>query len=173
MLYLQQDGVWAPQVLSRDAETLSIAIVDLTGDGQPEIWAANDFALDDMVWQRIGGAWQAVHPFDQTSHSTMSIEWGDIANDGRLALFSTDMNPYDISPRTMAEWVPMMNQIEEHREARRPADHGQRAAGAGWRGTLAERGHRTRRRRVRLELGQRASAISTRTACSTCTWSTA
>ena len=120
MLYVQQDGVWAPQVLSRDAETLSIAILDLTGDGRPELWAANDFALDDMVWQRTGGAWQAIHPFRQTAHSTMTTEWGDIANDGRLALFSTDMNPYDISPRTMAEWVPMMNQIEEHREAGDP-----------------------------------------------------
>ncbi len=120
MLYVQEDGVWQQRVLSREAETLSIAIVDLTGDGRPEIWAANDFALDDLVWQRSGREWRAVYPFAQTSHSTMAIEWGDIENNGTLALFSTDMNPYDISPRTMAEWIPMMNQIQEHREAGDP-----------------------------------------------------
>ncbi len=144
VLYVQQDGAWTPHRLSRDAETLSIALVDLTDDGRPEIWVANDFALDDLVWQRGDTAWQAIHPFAQTSHSTMATEWGDIANDGRLALFSTDMNPYDISPRTMAEWVPMMNQIEEHREAGDPqimANVLQVADGAGsWQNAATSRG---------------------------------
>ena len=120
MLHVQENGVWQPHVLSREAETLSIAIVDLTGDGRPEIWAANDFALDDLIWQYTGKNWQAVHPFAQTSHSTMATEWGDIENNGKLALFTTDMNPYDISPRTIAEWVPMMNKIKQHREAGDP-----------------------------------------------------
>ena len=120
VLYVQEDGAWQPHRLSSEAETLSIALVDLTGDDRPEIWAANDFALDDLVWQRDGAAWQPTHPFAQTAHSTMATEWGDIENNGRLALFSTDMNPYDISPRTMAEWVPMMNQIVEHRESGDP-----------------------------------------------------
>ena len=60
----------------------------------------------------------------------MSTEWGDLGNDGRLALFSTDMNPYDISPQTLAQWLPMMNQMGEHRDGRRPAVDGKRAAGS-------------------------------------------
>jgi hypothetical protein len=50
----------------------------------------------------------------------MSTDWGDLANDGRLALFSTDMNPYDISPQTLAKWLPMMTVMGDHREANDP-----------------------------------------------------
>jgi hypothetical protein len=120
VLHLQQEGSWQAHVLDREAETLSIAIADLTGDGQSEIWVANDFALNDKVWQRNGATWDIVQLFDQTSHSTMTTEWGDLDNNGGLTLFTTDMNPYDISPHTLAAWVPMMNQIEEHRAADDP-----------------------------------------------------
>ncbi len=120
VLHLQRGGKWVSQVLDQSAETLSLALVDLTQDGQPEIWAANDFALGDRVWQRDGEEWRALQPFDQTSHSTMTTEWGDIGNDGKLALFTTDMNPYDISPDTIAKWVPVMNEIGEYRVANDP-----------------------------------------------------
>lgn len=117
VLHLQQEGRWLPRILDRRAETLSIAILDLTGDGNPEIWAANDFALDDKIWQRDGDAWRQIHPFTQTSYSTMTTEWGDIANSGRRALFTTDMNPYDISPHNLAAWMPVLNQLTPHSRA--------------------------------------------------------
>jgi hypothetical protein len=117
VLHIQQDGAWQSQVLNRHAETLSLAILDLTGDGQPELWAANDFALDDKIWQKAAGGWQTIHPFAQTSYSTMTTEWGDLANDGRRALFTTDMNPYDISTRTMAAWAPVISKLVPQRRA--------------------------------------------------------
>jgi hypothetical protein len=117
VLHLRQGDGFVSHVLDRNAETLSIALVDLTGDGQPEIWAANDFALSDKVWQRTGDEWQAVDLFDQTSYSTMTTEWGDIANSGNLALFTTDMNPYDISPHTIAAWLPTISKLTPHRRA--------------------------------------------------------
>ena len=119
-VYMQHKGQWAAQRLDAVAESLSIGLVDLNRDGISEIWVANDFAVRDQVWQRTGDQWQLVQPFGQTAHSAMSTEWGDIANDGRLALFSTDMNPYDISPSTMAAWLPMMSKTIEHREAGDP-----------------------------------------------------
>ncbi len=120
VLYLHEGDRFTPQVLERSAETLAIAVVDLDNDDQPEIVVANDFALRDRVWKHQDGQWQIVDLFDQTSHSTMSIDWGDIANSGGLALFTTDMNPYDIAPRTLAKWLPMMAQMGEHREANDP-----------------------------------------------------
>ncbi|MFO7634538.1 MAG: CRTAC1 family protein [Caldilinea sp.] len=117
VLHLQREGEWLSQALDRNTETLSIAILDLTADGQPEIWAANDFALDDKIWQHAGDAWQEIQPFARTSYNTMTTEWGDIANDGRLTLFTTDMNPYDISPRTMAAWIPVINKLVPHHRA--------------------------------------------------------
>lgn len=117
VLHLQGDDAWTAQTLDPHAETLSIAILDVTNDSQPEIWAANDFALDDRLWQRDGDVWHQIHPFAQTSYSTMTTEWGDIANDGRRALFTTDMNPYDISPRNLAAWMPVLNQLVPHNRA--------------------------------------------------------
>ncbi|MCS6826788.1 MAG: CRTAC1 family protein [Caldilinea sp.] len=115
VLYLQKKGAWEAHRLDERAETLSIAILDLTGDGRPEIWAANDFALEDKVWTQRDEQWVEIHPFNRTSHSTMAIEWGDIDNSGRLALFTTDMNPYDTSPRNLARWLPVINQLGEYR----------------------------------------------------------
>jgi hypothetical protein len=115
ILYRRSDEAWTPTLLDRVAETLSIGILDLTGDGRPEIWVANDFAVPDQVWQQNGPIWRQIDLFAQTSHSTMSLEWGDLGGDGQLALFSTDMAPYDISPRTMAAWLPVMDHFGEHR----------------------------------------------------------
>ena len=115
---------WTP-----NAETLSIALLDLNGDGQDEIWAANDFADYDQVWEYAGGKWTLAEPFAATSHSTMSTDWGDLSNDGRLELFSTDMNPYDISPQTLATVAPHDDQDGRQARGQRPAADVERAAG--------------------------------------------
>ena len=120
VLYARQGDSFVRHVLDTNAETLSIALVDLDGDGQDEIWTANDFADYDRVWEYAGGQWTLAEPFAATSHSTMSTDWGDLRNDGRLELFSTDMNPYDISPQTLAQWLPMMTKMGDKREANDP-----------------------------------------------------
>src|SRR5262249_25379471 len=97
--YEHQGDKFIARPLTQEAQALSIGLVDLDGDGSLDIWVANDFALQDQIWlhkqngqQTRQPEWQPAHPFAQTSHSTMSIDWGDLANDGNLALFTTDMN---------------------------------------------------------------------------------
>jgi enediyne biosynthesis protein E4 len=116
ILYRQQDGRFVPQVLDPVAETLSIGILDLDGDGRPEIWVANDFALRDQIWRFDNTGWVNTEPFPQTSHSTMSLDWGDITGRGDLALFSTDMNPYDISPANLAKWLSVIDEMDRPHE---------------------------------------------------------
>jgi hypothetical protein len=109
--YEQTPEGFIPQRLALSAETLSIALVDLDDDGYKDLWVANDFDLQDQTWLWKNDRWQAATPFQQTPHSTMSTEWGFIANDNRLALFSTDMMPYDHSPETEAAWAPVMESM--------------------------------------------------------------
>ena len=152
--YEHQGNKFIPQLLAQDAQALSIGLVDLNDDGALDIWVANDFALQDQIWlyNRQSGlqsrqpTWQPAKPFAQTSHSTMSIDWGDLANDGNLAFFTTDMNPYDISPSNMARWLPMMNTMEK--DAKHEPDDPQimanvlqvRGANGAWRNEAAQWG---------------------------------
>ena len=109
--YEQTPDGFIPQRLALSAETLSIALVDLDNDGHKDLWVANDFDLQDQTWLWKNDRWQAATLFQQTPHSTMSTEWGHIANDQRMALFSTDMMPYEHSPETNAAWAPVMESM--------------------------------------------------------------
>ena len=109
--YEQTPDGFVSQRLALSAETLSIAFVDLDYDGLKDLWVANDFDLQDQIWLWKNDRWQAATPFQQTPHSTMSTEWGYIANESGLALFSTDMMPYDHSPGTEAAWAPVMESM--------------------------------------------------------------
>jgi len=106
--YEQTEGEFLSQRLAMDSQTLSIALVDLDSNGQKDIWVANDFGLQDYIWLKQDERWNVARPFTQTPHSTMSTEWGYIANDERLSLFSTDMAPYDHSEETENAWMPVM-----------------------------------------------------------------
>lgn len=116
VLYTRQGDRYLDLPLAPNAETLAIGLVDLNGDGQRDIWIANDFDLPDRIWLQSTEGWQLALPFDQTSFSTMSIDWGDIANDGTLALFTTDMNPYDTSVQNLARWLPVIKELEARNE---------------------------------------------------------
>ncbi|MDQ3327990.1 MAG: CRTAC1 family protein [Chloroflexota bacterium] len=110
-VYENRGAEFVGQKLSERAEALAVALPDLDGDGQPEIMVGNDFDLPDEVWRRSGEAWNLITPFRKTTHSTMSLDLGDIDNDGVQEVFASDMKPYDQSVRTLAQWRPMMAQM--------------------------------------------------------------
>ena len=112
-LYTNTGAGFTGQRLSDKADALSIALLDLNNDGAQDIWVGNDFLTRDAVWLRSGAGWQPSEPFARMSHSTMSIDWADIDNDGAQSLFTTDMNPAGRDPRTLAEWLPMMAKTDQ------------------------------------------------------------
>lgn len=114
--YKRQGDGFVAQPLAPNTQALSIGLIDLNGDQKRDIWVANDFALQDRIWLRQAGEWQPAKPFDQTSYSTMSIDWADIANDGSWAFYTTDMNPYDTSTETLAAWLPVIADLEIHQQ---------------------------------------------------------
>jgi len=92
--------------LSHQAQALALILIDINQDQNPDILVGNDFAVPDMAWLNMAGAWESVTPFEAMSHSTMSFDAGDINNDGIIEIFSTDMKPYpneELSP-----WVPII-----------------------------------------------------------------
>jgi hypothetical protein len=116
-VYLNSGNGFTATRLTDRAEALAIGLIDLNNDGRRDVWVANDFQLQDGIWlQQPDGTWQPARPFATTAHSSMSIDWGDLDNNGRTALFSTDMNPPDTSPAVLAEWLPMMQATQEQRE---------------------------------------------------------
>jgi len=106
--YEQRESGFRPELLAREAQALAVDMFDANGDGRRDILVGNDFAVRDGVWLRDGSGWTTASPFGKTSHSTMSLDHGDVDNDGDFELFSTDMKPYDLSVATQATWRVIM-----------------------------------------------------------------
>ncbi len=143
-VYEQRGDGFSAARLTGQAESLAVALVDLNEDAQLDIWVANDFVVRDQFWLRgaaVGPrertpSWVAGHPFRQTSHSTMSIDWGDITNSGAWAYLTTDMNPDDLAVTTLAAWLPVTSKLEQPRGAHDPQIMANvlqaQAPGGGW-----------------------------------------
>jgi hypothetical protein len=110
-VYTRLGQRFAVQRLANQADALAIALPDLNADGRPDILVGNDFNRPDYAWLRVGDEWTATQPFNSTTEDTMSLDVGDIDNDGRPEIFATDMKPYNKDVRTMAAWLPMMQKM--------------------------------------------------------------
>ncbi|MCP4167235.1 MAG: CRTAC1 family protein [Chloroflexi bacterium] len=109
-LYENQGGRYDVTRLADRAQAMALVLPDLNGDARADIIVGNDFALPDYVWLQSDEGWLK-SPFDSTSHSTMSLDVGDIDNNGSYEIFSTDMMPYDDGPSTEAAWAPIMDDM--------------------------------------------------------------
>ena len=107
-VYTHEGEHFVARRLSKQADTLAIVLPDLNTDGRQDILAGNDFTRPDYAWLRAADGWAPTTPFEQTAENTMSLDVGDIDNDGSPEIFATDMKPYNKDVRTMANWLPMM-----------------------------------------------------------------
>ncbi len=110
-VYWREGATFRAERLATAAEALAIALIDLDGDGQRDIWIGNDFNVRDQIWLRVGSGWRAGLPLDSMTENTMSLDWGDIDNDGQFEIFASDMKPVDKDVATMARWLPMMKKM--------------------------------------------------------------
>lgn len=114
-LHQQHEGEFLPTRLSEEANALAIALPPAGDRDLPDILIGNDFGTPDGAWERDGAGWRRVSPFGVTTHSTMSLDLGDIDNDGGLELYATDMKPYAYDVAAHAKWRPMMLKIPHER----------------------------------------------------------
>lgn len=117
-LYEHRGDAFVPLKLSQEAQALALVLADLDGDGQLDILQGNDFDQPDDTWLHSSAGWVAAAPFASTSRNTMSLDLGDIDNDGSPEIFSADMKPYDQRIGTLVAWLPMMQIMK--RKVERP-----------------------------------------------------
>jgi hypothetical protein len=113
-LWENRDGRFRMTPLAREAQALALLFVDVDGNARPDLLVGNDFDVRDYAFLNRpapegGAAWNLAEPFAHTTHSTMSLESGDVHNDGRDEIFASDMKPYEPTDPTVAmAWAPMM-----------------------------------------------------------------
>ncbi|MGK7369525.1 MAG: VCBS repeat-containing protein [Candidatus Halalkalibacterium sp. M3_1C_030] len=82
--------------ITKDGYGLGVNISDINRDGYKDIYVANDFASDDILWINNGDGTftdQAARYFKHTSFSSMGTDIQDINNDGLPDVVTLDMLP--------------------------------------------------------------------------------
>jgi hypothetical protein len=77
---------------------LAAMFADLTGDGAPDLYVANDFEDPDQFWLNDGrGKFRLIgwHSVRSVSNSGMAVDVGDVNRDGWPDLFEVDMLSQD------------------------------------------------------------------------------
>ncbi|GIW00878.1 CRTAC1 family protein [Roseiflexus sp.] len=112
-VYERRGAAYVAYRLTDQADALAIALPDLNGDGRRDIWVANDFNRPDGAWLRGGGIgeWTPFALPERISENPMSLDLGDVDNDGTSELFATDMKPVRKDEATMARWLPAMRRL--------------------------------------------------------------
>jgi len=74
--------------------TLAIAAADLDGDGWQDLYLANDYGPEELFWNRGGERFERARGIglEESSKSGMSVALGDIQNDGKLAIYVTNIS---------------------------------------------------------------------------------
>ena len=79
-----------------DGFGLGVVASDLNGDGCPDLYVANDFQENDLLYvNRCDGTFEEriTRATNHTSRFSMGVDAADIDNDGRVDLFVGDMLP--------------------------------------------------------------------------------
>lgn len=99
-LYRNDDGRFTN--VSREANILlegyglGVAVIDVDGDGWDDIYAANDYLSNDVLYVNNGDGTftdRAAEYFRHQSYASMGTDAADINNDGLVDLITVDMLP--------------------------------------------------------------------------------
>ena len=101
----QESGRW----------TMAISSADLTGNGYPDLYLANDYGVDELFLNKGGGHFQPAG--EETGigfapKSGMNVAFGDILNQGQYAIYVTNISEKGVLIQGNNLWVPTSGQSE-------------------------------------------------------------
>ena len=89
--------------------TLAVTAADLFGTGYPDLFLANDYGVSELFANRGGTRFEDVAAdagVGRTPKSGMNAAVGDIFNDGRLAIYKTNISEPGVLVQGNDLWVP-------------------------------------------------------------------
>jgi hypothetical protein len=106
--------------------TLAVGAADLFGTGFPDLFLANDYGISQIYANQGGQRFidvSAETNVGRTPKSGMNVAFGDVFNDGRLAIYKTNISEPGVLVQANDLWVP--------KRAASGAGEAGRAGGAG------------------------------------------
>jgi hypothetical protein len=92
--------------------TLAVAAADLRGTGYPDLFFANDYGVSELYANEGGRRFVDVAEttgVGRTPKSGMNASFGDIFNDGRLAIYKANISEPGVLVQGNDLWVPKPN----------------------------------------------------------------
>lgn len=89
--------------------TLAAAAADLAGTGYPDLFLANDYGISELFANQEGRGFVEVGVetgVGRSPKSGMNAAFGDIFNDGRLAIYKTNISEPGVLVQANDLWVP-------------------------------------------------------------------
>jgi hypothetical protein len=89
--------------------TLAVGAADLFGTGFPDLFLANDYGVSQIYANRDGKRFVDVSTetnVGRTPKSGMNAAFGDVFNDGRLAIYKTNISEPGVLVQANDLWVP-------------------------------------------------------------------
>jgi hypothetical protein len=89
--------------------TLAVAAADLRGTGYPDLFFANDYGVSELYANQGGARFVDVAEttgVGRTPKSGMNASFGDIFNDGRLAIYKANISEPGVLVQGNDLWVP-------------------------------------------------------------------
>ena len=89
--------------------TLAVTAADLFGTGYPDLFLANDYGVSELFANRSGKRFEDVAAetgVGRAPKSGMNASLGDVFNDGRLAIYKTNISEPGVLVQGNDLWVP-------------------------------------------------------------------
>ena len=115
--------------------TLAVVAADLHGTGYPDVFVANDYGVSELFANQAGKRFIDVAPqsgVGRAPKSGMNAAVGDVFNDGRLAIYKTNISEPGVLVQGNDLWVPQdRSKVEGQRSKAEIAEYENLATSMG------------------------------------------